>query len=244
MFRFSEAEIEAGDITGRGILATAEQRIPEEFADQPQLRDELLAGIRRARVSEAQKTPYAMVLDVGGTINLHSVSGLKRQPVPQTLLYSGDRLSLGADGQVQLVILSDLHKERLRPGTEATIRRKGCEPAAAISEPSDDPLMTFVRLPKGTFYMGWDGQKKGVKTEIKDDFELARPEGAFYAFPRAHWGTGSEFVAEAIKNNLLIIPGNVFSTRDSHFRISYAVDDATLRRGLDTLQRLARSRPA
>ena len=58
------------------------------------------------------------------------------------------------------------------------------------------------------------------------------PEGAFYAFPRAPWGTGTEFVAEAIRNNLLIIPGNVFSERDSHFRISYAVDDSTLRRGL------------
>jgi formylglycine-generating enzyme required for sulfatase activity len=33
--------------------------------------------------------------------------------------------------------------------------------------------MTFARLPKGTFYMGWDGQKKGVKTEIKEDFEIA-----------------------------------------------------------------------
>jgi eukaryotic-like serine/threonine-protein kinase len=30
-----------------------------------------------------------------------------------------------------------------------------------------------VRLPKGTFYMGWDGKKKGVKTEIKEDFEIA-----------------------------------------------------------------------
>ena len=31
------------------------------------------------------------------------------------------------------------------------------------------------------------------------DFELATPEGAFYAFPRAPWGTGSEFVAAAIR---------------------------------------------
>jgi aspartate aminotransferase/aminotransferase len=74
---------------------------------------------------------------------------------------------------------------------------------------------------------------------LRDDFEVAHPEGAFYAFPRAPWGTGSAFVAEAIKQNLLIIPGNVFSQRDSHFRISYAVDDATLRRGLDLLRRLA-----
>ena len=81
-----------------------------------------------------------------------------------------------------------------------------------------------------------------VVEALSDDFELSLPEGAFYAFPRAPWGTGTEFVAEAIKNNLLIIPGNVFSQRDSHFRISYAVDDATLRRGLDLLRKLARSR--
>jgi aspartate aminotransferase/aminotransferase len=82
-----------------------------------------------------------------------------------------------------------------------------------------------------------------VADALSDDFDLAFPEGAFYAFPRAPWGTGTEFVAEAIRNNLLIIPGNVFSRRDSHFRISYAVDDATLARGLEVLRRLARSGP-
>jgi aspartate/methionine/tyrosine aminotransferase len=81
-----------------------------------------------------------------------------------------------------------------------------------------------------------------VAAALCDDFELSLPEGAFYAFPRAPWGTGSEFVAEAIKNNLLIIPGNVFSQRDSHFRISYAVDDATLGRGLELLRKLARTK--
>ena len=72
-------------------------------------------------------------------------------------------------------------------------------------------------------------------------FDLPRPEGAFYAFPRAPWGSASQFVAEAIKHNLLIIPGNVFSRRDTHFRISYAVDDATLRRGLEVLRTLAKT---
>ena len=70
-------------------------------------------------------------------------------------------------------------------------------------------------------------------------YELPRPAGAFYAFPKAPWGTASEFVAEAIKHDLLIIPGNVFSRRDTHFRISYAADDATLKRGLDVLRTLA-----
>jgi aspartate/methionine/tyrosine aminotransferase len=82
-----------------------------------------------------------------------------------------------------------------------------------------------------------------VVDALRDDFELESPEGAFYAFPRAPWGTGTEFVAEAIRNNVLIIPGNVFSPRDTHFRISYAVDDVTLRRGLDVLRKIARAGP-
>ena len=81
-----------------------------------------------------------------------------------------------------------------------------------------------------------------VVDALSDDFELARPEGAFYAFPRAPGAPAREFVAEAIKNNVLIIPGNVFSLSDTHFRISYAVDDATLRRGLEVLREVGACR--
>jgi len=46
----------------------------------------------------------------------------------------------------------------------------GAEPP----KPREGPLgMKFVSLPKGTFYMGWNGDKKGVKTEIQEDFEIA-----------------------------------------------------------------------
>ena len=78
-----------------------------------------------------------------------------------------------------------------------------------------------------------------VVAALSDTYDLPFPEGAFYAFPRAPWGTATEFVTEAIRHNLLIIPGNVFSRRDTHFRISYAVDDSTLMRGLDVLRKLA-----
>lgn len=72
-------------------------------------------------------------------------------------------------------------------------------------------------------------------------YEFTKPGGAFYLFPKAPRGlSGSEFVAQAIENSLLIIPGNVFSERDSHFRISYAAADVTIQRGIEILQRLAR----
>ena len=68
--------------------------------------------------------------------------------------------------------------------------------------------------------------------------ELTFPDGAFYAFPRvpAHLGlTGSEFVAKAIEKEVLVIQGNVFSERDTHFRISYAAADDRLEKGLSIL---------
>jgi aspartate aminotransferase/aminotransferase len=74
-------------------------------------------------------------------------------------------------------------------------------------------------------------------------YELSVTDGAFYAFPKVPegWPSATAFVEEAVHHNLLIIPGNVFSRRDTHFRISYAVDDRVLERGLAVLQEMART---
>lgn len=73
-------------------------------------------------------------------------------------------------------------------------------------------------------------------------YEVAPTGGAFYVFPKvpAGHGTGTEFVARAIEKELLIIPGNIFSQHDTHFRISYAASWDTLERGLGVLRELAR----
>ena len=126
-------------------------------------------------------------------------------------------------------------------------------PSRLIQEMAKLQQFSFVCAPSIVQYAGVVALDQDLKPQLKryrakrdlvvetlgDLFELLRPEGAFYAFPRAPWGTASEFVAEAIRHQLLIIPGNVFSRRDTHFRISYAVDDATLRRGLEVLRNLA-----
>ncbi len=78
---------------------------------------------------------------------------------------------------------------------------------------------------------------------LKDRFEITQPGGAFYLFPKAPWGTGSEFVMAAINKGILIIPGNIFSQRDTHFRISYAASDAMLERGIEALNKLADEGP-
>lgn len=73
--------------------------------------------------------------------------------------------------------------------------------------------------------------------------ELAMPGGAFYAFPRVpeHLGmTGNQFVEKAIERNVLIIPGSVFSRRDTHIRLSYATSDDVLDEGLAAVADLMR----
>jgi len=76
---------------------------------------------------------------------------------------------------------------------------------------------------------------------LAEHYELVRPGGAFYVFPKAPWGTGTKFVEKAItEHQLLIIPGSVFSHRDTHFRISYAAPDAVIERGIEVLRKLAR----
>lgn len=82
-----------------------------------------------------------------------------------------------------------------------------------------------------------------VVERLSGHYELVAPGGAFYAFPKVpeHLNmTATAFVEKAIEHNLLIIPGSVFSQRDTHFRLSYACDDAMLDKGLDVLVELAR----
>lgn len=113
---------------------------------------------------------------------------------------------------------------------------------------------TFVCAPQPVQWAGAVAMDVGMQTQIdayrqkrdricaglSDLYEIARPGGAFYVFPKAPWGTGSEFVAKAIEHNLLVIPGNIFSRRDTHFRISFAASDETIDRGVEVLRKMAK----
>ena len=68
---------------------------------------------------------------------------------------------------------------------------------------------------------------------------VPRPCGAFYAFvevPKRLGMTGQQFVERAIDQRVLVIPGGVFSSRDTHFRISFATRPDKLAEGLAILR--------
>lgn len=84
------------------------------------------------------------------------------------------------------------------------------------------------------------GRKRDMVFQALEPMGLVKPGGAFYAFCPAPGGDPMAFVTKAIENNVLIIPGSVFSGRDTHFRLSYAATDEKLAQGLEILVDLAK----
>jgi aspartate/methionine/tyrosine aminotransferase len=65
--------------------------------------------------------------------------------------------------------------------------------------------------------------------------------GAFYSFvevPERLGLSGTEFSELAVKQKVITIPGGVFSSRDTHIRLSFACQDDKLRQGLEILRDL------
>ena len=129
----------------------------------------------------------------------------------------------------------------------------GFSKSHAIEEMAKLQQFTFVCAPSMVQYAGlaacdtdvspyaeeYRHKRDLIHGALSGLYELTAPGGAFYLFPRAPRPTGMAFVEEAIRQGLLIIPGGVFSRRDTHFRLSYAASDETLRRGAEVLRCLA-----
>ncbi|GBD35458.1 Aspartate aminotransferase [bacterium HR36] len=127
-------------------------------------------------------------------------------------------------------------------------------PRRLIEEIAKLQQFTFVCAPSivqhaGIVALDWDVSPTVAEYRSKRDricaalqgyYQLVVPDGAFYLFPRVPWGSDEEFVAACVGEQLLVIPGSVFSQRNTHFRISYAADDETIERGIEILIRLAR----
>jgi aspartate aminotransferase/aminotransferase len=89
--------------------------------------------------------------------------------------------------------------------------------------------------------IAYRAKRDRVLEALQGSYEVVKPQGAFYFFPRCPRGLNDqEFVRRAIDSRLLIVPGSACSRRSTHFRLSYAVPDSVLERGLQVLRKLAR----
>jgi aspartate aminotransferase len=73
-------------------------------------------------------------------------------------------------------------------------------------------------------------------TEI--GFEMVKPQGAFYLFPKSPIPDDVAFIGAALKYNLLLVPGSGFAG-PGHFRIAYCVAKETIVRSLPYFTKLA-----
>ncbi len=125
-------------------------------------------------------------------------------------------------------------------------------PRAIIEEMAKLQQYTFVCAPSalqwgalasldvdmGEHVEAYQARRDMVVERLGAVTDLPTPGGAFYAFPRVpeHLGVDADgFIDRCLDRNVLVIPGGVFSSRNTHFRLSYATDERSLERGLDAL---------
>ena len=129
-------------------------------------------------------------------------------------------------------------------------------PTDVITEMAKLQQYTFVCAPHPAQYGALEAMDTDMSAQIaeyrgKRDLvcdllegvvDYVRPSGGFYLFPRVpgQFASATPFVEKAIEQNVLIIPGEVFSEQNTHIRISYATDDDKIRRGCDIIRSLAR----
>jgi aspartate aminotransferase/aminotransferase len=85
----------------------------------------------------------------------------------------------------------------------------------------------------------YEKNAKLVYEKLKGNFEIVKPEGAFYAFVKKPEGR-DDFVEELLEKGVVVVSGDSFSLRDDHFRISFAVDRKDLEKGLSIMCDLVR----
>ena len=110
-----------------------------------------------------------------------------------------------------------------------------CAPA-----PFQAAAVTALEVDVADYIADYRSRRDLVYEGLRERFRVTRPGGAFYVFPEAPGGSGTKFVSRVIEAGVLIIPGGVFSERDTHFRIAYPASRETIQRGLDVLNRVAR----
>ncbi|MDX9972913.1 MAG: pyridoxal phosphate-dependent aminotransferase [FCB group bacterium] len=220
-----------------------------------------------ARV-EAAITPRTKVLIVNSPCNptglilnqaeLQALAGVAKKhnlllisdEIYEGLYYDGERTSMVGMYE-NLIVLNGFSKLAGMPGwrvgyaagPEEIIQHMNtlqqytfvCAPSfaqkAAVQALQEDPTAKIAAYTR---------KRDIIYNGLKNAFEVSKPNGAFYIFPKAPGGNGDAFVAKAIENNILIIPGSVFSEKTSHFRISFAATDDTLERGVEALNKLAK----
>jgi hypothetical protein len=74
-----------------------------------------------------------MLIAMEGTAVLQRSAGSKSSPQVMELLHEGDKLTIDDDKRLELVFFQDGHRESLMPSASVVVKKRGCEPADAVT---------------------------------------------------------------------------------------------------------------
>ena len=84
----------------------------------------------------------------------------------------------------------------------------------------------------------FESRRDMVVARLSEVTEVSVPQGAFYVFvkvPERLGLTSNQFVDRCLDREVMVIPGSVFSDRDTHFRVSFSAPRAKIEQGLDII---------
>jgi len=172
--------LRAGDIVGKWRLVRAGGQSPGEIHIRLQEIDIAADGTWTSKIVVKRPGAYPDVFGNQGTWSLaDGRMSLKFQPTGLVVVGSKPvpdssqvRLEAG-----RLVIAPDCFMQISKQGTPPLAGEyERRSPAAPRVGKDQDPIaaMRFVKVPRGTFWMGWDSKgQQSKQVEIKQDFELA-----------------------------------------------------------------------
>ena len=70
-------------------------------------------------------------------------------------------------------------------------------------------------------------------------FEMVKPQGAFYLFPKSPLADDVEFAKVALKHNILVVPGAGFG-KPGYFRLAYCIDRRVIENSMPAWEALAK----
>jgi aspartate aminotransferase/aminotransferase len=154
---------------------------------------------------------------------------------PDTILLNGFSKAYAMTGwRLGYIAVQDRLKELMEEMIKIQQYTFVCAPT-----PFQKAAVSALDYDVSEFIAEYKNKRDLIYNGLKEKFELTRPSGAFYAFVKAPAGGATKFVEKAIANNVLVIPGNVFSQIDTHFRISFATSNDKIKKGIQILCSLA-----
>ncbi|MDZ4726500.1 MAG: aminotransferase class I/II-fold pyridoxal phosphate-dependent enzyme [Leptospira sp.] len=95
-----------------------------------------------------------------------------------------------------------------------------------------------LKTDMSTYIQDYRDKRDFVYDSLKDHYEIQKSGGAFYFFFKVK-EKDEDFIQNAVKKKLILVPGYIFTMSRNYVRLSFATEWDTLKRGMSALQELA-----